>query len=326
MSNEQEQTIRKYWTLIEINASAHAIHSAREVGLLDALLSGQKTFGELVETCDVQPDLANRTLDVLLATGLIEQYAEYYAASQTLRLLAKYDTDLGNHYLESLTDQLRCNAPSGSGEAFRQHQVARGWTRTPLAMQAASILDFGSSRKDLRILEIGCGSGVWTSTMAFRDPGTTIVAVDFPDALSEARKMVQSIDLDRRWTAFEADPASGELPDGPFDLVVVPELLQRLDDAAAVAVLGRAADVTRPEGEVLVIDFFDHEQANNRSIATAVHNLELGLRTPLGRLRTPPQVSQLMSGAGLTSIQWAPLTHASQNAGLLLAVRPAQLF
>ncbi|QDV67750.1 protein-L-isoaspartate O-methyltransferase [Rosistilla carotiformis] len=325
MAIPQELTIRKYWTLIGINASSHAIRAAREVGLFQQLLTGQKTFGELVDACDIQPNLATRILDVLVATGLIERYAEHYAASQTLGLLAQYDADLGDHYLDSLVDQLRCDLPAGSGDAFRRHQVARGWTRTPLAMQAAAVLEIGQKRRDLRILEIGCGSGVWTSTLAFRDPGTTIIAVDHADALAEAKKMIESIDLQDRWTGFEADPTSGELPEGPFDLVVIPELLQTIDDALAVTILGRAADVTRPGGEVAVIDFFDPIDPKERSLATAVQNLELGLRTPLGRLKTAPEVSQFMVGAGLTSALYATLNNAPQNAGLLLATRPETL-
>lgn len=325
MANEQELTIRKYWTLIGINASSHVIRAAREVGLLQQLLSGQKTFGELVDACDLQPNLTTRILDVLVSTGLVERYAEHYAASQTLGLLAQYDADLGDHYLDSLVGQLRCDLPAGSGEAFRRHQVARGWTRTPLAMQVAAVLEIGQSRRDLQILEIGCGSGVWSSTIAFRDLGSTVVAVDQADALGEAKTTIESIGLQTRWTGFEADPTSGELPDGPFDLVIIPELLQTMDDALAVTILGRAADVTRPGGEVAVIDFFDPVESKERSLATAVHNLELGLRTPLGRLRTAPEASQLMIGAGLQSALFATLNNAPQNVGMLLATRPETL-
>lgn len=337
MSDAQDKIIRNYWSLIGNNAISHAIRAARETGIFEALVGssssdeatestgGQKTLGELVEICDLQMDLTDRLLNVLIATGLIERYGDHYAASQVLQLLTQYDADFGEAFLGSCAHQLRGDNRAEAPDAFRRHSVGRGWTRTPLAMQAAAILDIGASRQDLRILEIGTGAGVWSAAFAFRDAATTVVAVDHPDALESSREMIESINLQSRWSTFESDPCGGDLPEGPFDLVILPELIQTMDDDLAVTILGRAADVTAPEGEVLVIDMFDAESPKERTLATAIHDLELALRTPLGRLRRVPLVSQFMEGAGLETPQYAKLDQAPQNFGLLLATRPANL-
>ena len=340
MSDSQDQTIQKYSSLLALNASSHVIRAAMQSGLLSELTQGQRRFGELVEVCDVQPDLANRVLDVLIALGLVEQYGEHFAASQVLHLLSQNERDLGDHFLESLPVQLRGDSRPDTITEYRRSVVARAWTRTPLALQAAAALDIGGSRKDLRILEIGGGASVWSSAIAFRDPGASVVSVDTPESLGAAREMMESIQLSTRWTPFEADPTIGELPDGPFDLVLVPELLMTQDDDNAVFILGRAADVTRPSGEVVVLETFEPETADagagtseieaenaakQQSLATAIRQLELGLRTPMGRLRQASECSRLMSGAGLESIQYAQLKSDSETAGILIGSRPDTL-
>ncbi|HEY3883917.1 MAG TPA: methyltransferase dimerization domain-containing protein, partial [Vicinamibacterales bacterium] len=69
----------------------------------------------------------------------------------------------------------------------------------PLALAPADAvaehLGAGTSRKGLRILDVGAGSGAWTMPFARRDTGAEITAFDLPHVIKETQKIVDESGL-----------------------------------------------------------------------------------------------------------------------------------
>lgn len=97
-----------------------------------------------------------------------------------------------------------------------------------------------------RALEVGCSIGVFTTLLAPRCE--TLLAIDASSvALETARKAAASCAN----VTFETRMVPGEFPTGPFDLIVLSEVLYYLDiaDLRRLAVL--CADALSAEGEIV---------------------------------------------------------------------------
>jgi malonyl-CoA O-methyltransferase len=79
------------------------------------------------------------------------------------------------------------------------------------------------------ILEIGCGTGNFTSLLAARFPGAKIIALDFsPEMLAKARNKLQGTDID--FICAEGERFLQEAPAKTFDLVTSNGSLQWFSD------------------------------------------------------------------------------------------------
>ncbi|MFC5137987.1 class I SAM-dependent methyltransferase [Actinomycetospora rhizophila] len=95
-----------------------------------------------------------------------------------------------------------------------------------------------------RVLDVGCGSGTITVDLARRVAPGEVVGVDIDDAtLTKARAHAAGVDNVRFVTGDAYD-----LPDGPFDVVHVHQVLLHLTDP--VAALREMLRVVRPGGLV----------------------------------------------------------------------------
>ncbi len=105
-------------------------------------------------------------------------------------------------------------------------------------------------REDIALLDVGCGTG--TQLALYRRPGCRLVGIDTsPAMLSQARRTLgASAELDR------ADAT--RLPFGPatFDLVTVVFVLHEMPPAIRPAVLAECRRVLKPEGRIMVMDYF----------------------------------------------------------------------
>ncbi len=107
------------------------------------------------------------------------------------------------------------------------------------------------------VLEVGCGVGSQTLTLAARSPGAAMTCVDIsPESLREARRRTTAAGFDDI-TYLSADvhdlPASdGPLSAGSFDHVFVCFLLEHLSDPAQALINLRA--MLRPGGSIAVIE------------------------------------------------------------------------
>lgn len=105
-----------------------------------------------------------------------------------------------------------------------------------------------------RALDVACGEGrnaVWLARQ-----GWDVVAVDFsPVAVGKARRLAAHHDVEVSWVV--GDVATGDLPPGPFDLVIV--LYLHLPDPAMTGVLARAAARVDDGGTFVVVA---HDETN----------------------------------------------------------------
>jgi SAM-dependent methyltransferase len=119
-----------------------------------------------------------------------------------------------------------------------------GWSspagRLRARRRADLIIAGAALGEGVRALELGCGTGLFTSL--FADSGAHITAVDIsPDLLSKARQRK----LDPARVTFVEGAFEDAALEGPFDAVVGSSILHHLSVPAALA---RIRDLLKPSG------------------------------------------------------------------------------
>ena len=145
-------------------------------------------------------------------------------------------------------------ARSGGGEPASASYMAHAQDLPENAVhyrfrkECATIRDWlDAIRPTARVLDLGCGAGVWTERFAERFAG--VVAIEQSTAMLAAagarlasRSNVELLNQDVR------DP----LPSGPFDLVFVGGLCMYLSDADAIALVRAVAERLSARGRVVL--------------------------------------------------------------------------
>ncbi|MEM8666860.1 MAG: class I SAM-dependent methyltransferase [Planctomycetota bacterium] len=319
----QDRTLDHYHHLMQINAASHFMRGARELGVFDELRKGQRTLEQLSEALEIPAHPLDLLLDGLIAVGIVEQYEDDYALSRTAHLLCQYDDDLGDHQWQKLVGRVNDTSPRDShDDQLRHNQVAATqWIHTPAAMQAAEILDIAgeASETPYRVLDLGCGSAVWSCAMAHGNPTVSITCVDQPDALVAAQSTADSIELGDRFTAIAAAPEAAVLPSDEFDLVLIAQRLSALGDDPAMELLKRAIGACRLGGRVAVIDQFGGPA--KPSLAETLEAWRLELTTQAGRVRSLEEIQQVLSDLGLRSVQFAFIEASKSNLGMAVGLK-----
>ncbi|MEL7263261.1 MAG: class I SAM-dependent methyltransferase, partial [Planctomycetota bacterium] len=287
------------------------------------------------DALNLRPQPTTLMLEALIRLGVVERYDEDYALSALAQLLCQHDRDLGDEIWSNAEQRLRVSKdsetvpteeqPADPLRIFGDRIAATQWTHTKSAIQAAEVLDIGGQgNQQLRVLDLASGSAVWSSAMAFRDPGMRVVAVDHAMALAAARATVKSIDLERRFEFLDADPiaiSEGSLPaDDPFDMVLIAQRLHLLNDEDAIAWLRRVRQYLKPDGRIVVIDLFHGPPSDvPQPLVEILAALKVELGTRDGSVRTIEQSNVMLRAAGFSGGQFTFLPDSAVQMGLHLA-------
>ena len=101
-----------------------------------------------------------------------------------------------------------------------------------------------------RVLEIGCGHGLFSVYAALAGPGRAVVGVDIDaDKIALAQQVAAGLPcLDLTFRITE----SGAVPAGPWDAIVIVDVLYLLPAGAQRALLAAAGSELAPDGVLLV--------------------------------------------------------------------------
>ena len=331
MSSSQQKTLEDFISLQHRNALSHAIRAAVELGVINALRNGQRTAAQLADELGAHPEALTRLLDAVAETELVEKYGDDYALSSIARLIPDRFYDFGDEYWKHLVLHTKTGAPLPVCDEvpvedidYIANKTSEEWTLTPTAMIATQALDIGKSRKDLRILEIGCGSAIFSATLTHSDPGAKITLLDRPIGIQRARKTIESVGAEHDVNYVEAEnildlDSIQEIQNDSFDLVLIAGQIHRMTLGSCQRLFSQVHKLVKPDREFAIVDVFPGQESGDKNLA--IFNLELGLRSSQGRLHDPLALESELRSSGFEQVQFAHLPATPYYWGLILAQR-----
>jgi cyclopropane fatty-acyl-phospholipid synthase-like methyltransferase len=264
-------------------------------------------------------------LECLVALEVVERYGEDYALSTVTRLLTKHDRDLHDSIWDKLSSAIRAEPEESqqtrdaalSRDEFRHRLATSQWTHTSAAMQVAQTLEIGQTHRGWHVLDFGCGAGVWSAAMAYRDPAMRITAVDVAPALELARETAESVSLGERWQAIQGDPQTVELTANTYDAVIAGGWLQTLSDAELEKVAQKLHHGLVAGGLLLVPD--SYRTLEPLDLIHSLDALRLEILSAEGRMRSLAEMGEILEKSGFSDFQFAPLPASRQDFGLFVA-------
>ncbi|MGQ3414052.1 class I SAM-dependent methyltransferase [Natrinema sp. LN54] len=149
----------------------------------------------------------------------------------------------------------------------------------------------------LRVLDVGCGTGVVSLLLA--ELGHDVTGVDFaPEMLERARTKAERVD---RSVAFHrGDAESLAVPDDAVELLTARHLIWTLPNPGAA--IDEWQRVVEPGGSILLIEgYWDHDEPWDEY--EAIHD-----ELPMYDGRPPADLREFLARNGLTEIEHEPLS------------------
>lgn len=324
MSQAQLKALEAYLRIMNINGAAQVFRAAADLGVFDALSAGQLTAAGVATACEAKAGPVELLLDSLCAVGVLERYGDDFALAPVMRLLPGEERDLGDRYWQHLPQFLRDGEPLANpalaahdSSHYRAKSIANQWMMTPAALSIVKALEIGTTRKGLRILDLGAGSGVWSLTVAYSDVDARVTAVDWPSALAAAEATAAGIGLGDRFETIAGDYRTVPLPNVEFDLAIIANLTHLESAADTETLFRRVFAALKPSGEVAVVDVFPGQTAGD--MHRTLFALGLAMRTEAGRILPPDEMQSLLDKAGFDKPTFAHLPVPPYTLGLLVA-------
>ncbi len=314
--NKQLQTLEEFINLQHQMVAGHVIRAASHSGIFTALAEGQKTIEELAEAANLDPKGVELTTNLLVDLKVLERYDDQIALSPAAKMLTP--NLLGGLHWQQLPEYLKTGQlETTDGMTFEDQLAQLDWMKTPAAMDAVVAMDFGKTRRGVRVLELGCGSGVFSATFAHRDPDSTFVLADTALNIDRARKTMESIGVAGQCDFFEAEDLAPPSDMGGFDLVMITGQLHLHSAKWCKEYLKEVRRVMHFDGELAIIDLFPGQEGGE--INLAFYELELSLRVKDGQLHSAADLTKMLKAADFQNIQFAHLPSPPKYWGLVVA-------
>ena len=151
--------------------------------------------------------------------------------------------------------------------------------------------------KQVRVLDIAAGSGIFGITLAQKHPQAEITAVDWPNVLEVALDNAEEAGLGQRYntipgSAFDVDTGTG------YRVILLCNFLHHFDAVTCSEFLARMRDALAADGKIYTLEFVPNEDRISPPFV-AGFDLHMLRQTPAGDTYTAAEYEEIFAAAGL---------------------------
>lgn len=300
-------------------ANSRILDACLDYDFFSLIASGFHTADDIARQAGTDPRATRIVLDSLLALALIEKRAgRYYltALSETFLVRGK-PSFIGDfrHVALSLWDgmahlkeSLKTGKPFSRMDTGDELQV---WEKLvlgiiviaePAARALCDLLEIGTARKAINVLDIAGGSSIFGMTILSRDPSAKVTQLDWPNVNAVARKLVQERGLGGKIRFIDGEHHSAKIESSHYDLVLASNFCRFESPKRNQELFAKAYSALKPGGYFVVNDFVPNEERTEPTFALrfSVYTLT---HTPEGECWTLSQYTEWMKAAGFGPIE-----------------------
>ena len=251
------------------------LRAGLELGVFDRLAAGPESAAAVAAAADADSRATRILLDALAAIGLLATDGDRYllgdaAAAHLVSgregflgdLLPVLASDWERDALERLADAVRhggtvldVNAETPEYGYWVDFAAGAATVAAPAAATVARLLEgWASGRASLDVLDVAAGHGLYGFTLAAAHEHCRVWSLDWPNVVAVARRHAERLGVASRTAFVEGDMFSVALG-GPYDLVLVTNVLHHFSERRCVALLRRLAAAAKPGARLAVVGF-----------------------------------------------------------------------
>ncbi len=303
--------------------SARALSSAFELDIFSPLSKGRKSAEEVAAVSGASARGVRMLLDGIAALAVIEKKdGRYGLLPGSARYLLPSSPDYigavlaGGQLWQSwggLSEAVRSGRPALAVDKKERAEsffpllirTLHALNREP-ARRLAIALGAGTIHKGMRVLDLACGSAVWSLAIAEADREARVVAQDFPGVLEETRAYVAREGCAGRFDYLPGDLNEVSFGREKFDLTLLGNIVHSLGEGPARSLFARLHPALRPQGRLAIIDFIPDEDRTGPP-APVLFALNMLLQTEEGDSFTLSQYRAWLEDAGFEGIETAEI-------------------
>lgn len=307
-----------------------ALKAAIDLDLFTDIAAGVATVEALAARCHAAPRGLRAVLNHLVMDGFLTKDGERYALSATAAAFLDRASPgyLGSalNFIASplmverftrLTDAVRGGtALPEAGSLAPEHPMWVEFARSmaPIAGMTAQllagVLDIERAPA-CKVLDIAAGHGLFGITLAQRNAGVQLTALDWQNVLAVAEENARIAGVTPRFRT-RAGSAFDVPFGGPYDLVLLPNILHHFDPPACEQLLAKTRAALAPGGRAVIVEFIPDDDRSGPPDAVRF-SLVMLAGTPGGDAYTFSEYQTMLRNAGFSRVTLHDLVPSPQR-------------
>ena len=291
------------------------------LGVFSLVDAGHTTAADLARAAAASERGMRMLLDALASMMLLTKVGgRYYLTPSSARYLVRESPEYMGAILEDdslwhgwgkLDEAIRTGKPprrvEDQAEAERFFPIlirSLHVTNRDPARHMAEVLGAGTTRRGLRVLDVACGSGIWSIAIAEADSAATITMHDFPGVLEHTREYVRRHGLTDRCDYLSGDLEHVDFGADRYDVALLGNILHSEGEASSCDLLRRLHRALRPRGQVVIIDLVPNDERTSPPYPL-IFALNMLVNTEMGDTYTLAEYTRWLTDAGFGHIETA---------------------
>lgn len=252
-----------------VNAAAfRALGVAIRLGVIERLAAGPATLADLAGRCGADERTLGALIELLVRTRYLSRRGDLLSLTRAARRALVSDGSLPKfaehwhnvlfEHFDTLEEAVRAGAPRPHLHKWLSSSGRWPVFNAAMAELASSSADAIASAASLpasirTLVDLGGSHGLNAAAFCRRYPGLHATVIDQAEALRDGERRIREKGLGDRVTFRAGDVTSDDLG-GPYDVVLLFQLVHYFPPETNQALLRRVARALAPNGHVLIFD------------------------------------------------------------------------
>ncbi len=290
-----------------------------QLGVFDHIASGSHNAEQIAAQAKASLRGMRMLLDALAALGLlVKEGSSYRLSPESAKYLvhdsptyigSTWESDSLSHAWNQLTEVVHTGMPvwrvneAQQGQSYFVSLIKRlHITNRAAACRLADLILSERHGGGLKVLDVGCGSGVWSISLAERDETIRVTAQDFPEVLETTRQYTVKHGVERQFDYLPGDLNEVELGADHFDLVLLGNIVHSEGERSSRAFFKRIVKALKANGQLIIIDMIPNDDRTG-PLFPLLFGINMLVNTKEGGVYTFQEYQEWLTEAGFNRIE-----------------------
>ena len=299
------------------------IANAAQLKIFDAVDLGFRSADEVARETGIQPRAAEIILNALVSLQLLTKDEKGYSTTEESHyyMVSTSPLFVGGYFQarpsfaqawQNLSEIVKTGKP---GTEINKDETAQQFF--PDLAAALFPLNFAygqrlseylkiSERKDkVRVLDLACGSAVWSIPLARANKNVQVDALDFLPVLDVAKKFTEKAGVKEQYRYLAGNWQDIALQANEYDVVILGHILHSEGKKRSLELLKHAYDSLKKGGTIAIAEFLVDSSRTSPSFA-AMFALNMYLVTTDGCVFSHDELGDMLNDSGFVHVREMP--------------------